>query len=290
MGKLEKIVVGGVPEHFNLPWHNGIESDAFSDAGIDLRYVDFPGGTGAMTKALRASELDVAIALTEGCVADILNGNPSRIVQAYVKSPLLWGIHVANRSGIEQIDQINGKRYAISRFGSGSHLMAIVDAAQRGWSTESMQFVVVKNLAGAREALAQGEADVFFWERFTTSPYVVNGEFRRLDVRETPWPAFVVCVRQQVLEQRGKSISQMLDVVNEQCRKLMKSSLAVETIADRYELDLDQVKQWFSLTQWSTTATSPVEKLDLAISFLKKLKLVPEHEHGVSDVWQAVKV
>ena len=99
-----------------------------------------------------------------------------------------------------------------------------------------------------------------------------------------------MCVRQQVLEQRGKSISQMLDVVNEQCRKLMKSSLAVETIADRYELDLDQVKQWFSLTQWNTTATSPVEKLDLAISFLKKLKLVPEHEHGVSDVWQAVKV
>ena len=288
MGKLEKIVVGGVPEHFNLPWHNGIESGAFSDTGIDLQYVDFPGGTGAMTKALRASELDVAIALTEGCVADILNGNPSRIVQAYVTSPLLWGIHVADGSEIEQIDQINGKRYAISRYGSGSHLMAIVDAAQRGWSTESMQFVVVKNLAGAREALASDEADVFFWERFTSSPFVANGEFRRLDVRETPWPAFVVCVRQQVLEQCGKSISRMLDVVNEQCRQLMESSSAIKTIADRYDLDLDQVKQWFSMTQWSTVSTEPVEKLDLAISFLKKLNLVPDREHGLNDVWQDV--
>ena len=288
MGKLEKIVVGGVPEHFNLPWHNGIESGAFSDTGIDLQYVDFPGGTGAMTKALRASELDVAIALTEGCVADILNGNPSRIVQAYVTSPLLWGIHVADGSEIEQIDQINGKRYAISRYGSGSHLMAIVDAAQRGWSTESMQFVVVKNLAGAREALASDEADVFFWERFTTSPFVANREFRRLDVRETPWPAFVVCVRQQVLEQCGKSISRMLDVVNEQCRQLMESSSAIKTIADRYDLDLDQVKQWFSMTQWSTISTEPVEKLDLAISFLKKLNLVPDRDYGLNDVWQDV--
>jgi len=157
----QKITVGGVPEHFNYPWHTGIESGAFSDAGIDLQYVDYPGGTGAMTKALRSKELDVAVVLTEGCVADILNGNPSRIVQAYVQSPLVWGIHVADGSELTQIDQINGKRYAISRFGSGSHLMAIVDASERGWATDAMQFEVVKNLAGAREALANGTADIF---------------------------------------------------------------------------------------------------------------------------------
>ena len=289
MGTLKKITVGGVPEHFNFPWHTGIESNAFADAGIDLQYVDFPGGTGAMTKALRAKELDVAIVLTEGCVADILNGNPSRIVQAYVQSPLIWGIHVADGSSIDDIEQINGKRYAISRYGSGSHLMAIVDAAQRGWPTDAMQFVVVKNLAGAREALASGEADIFFWERFTTSPFVANGEFRRLGVRETPWPAFVICVRQEVLEQQGEIVSQMLNVINEQCRNLMKSSSAVEEIAQRYELDSDQVAEWFSMTQWSTTVGSPVEKLDVAISFLQKLKLVPDREHRTNDVWHQIK-
>jgi len=286
---IEKLVVGGVPEHFNFPWHTGIESNAFSDAGIDLQYVDFPGGTGAMTKALRSSELDVAIVLTEGCVADVLNGNPSRIVQPYVTSPLVWGIHVADGSELTDIDQIDGKRYAISRFGSGSHLMAIVDAAQRGWSTDSMEFVVVKNLAGAREALANGEADIFFWERFTTSPYVANGEFRRLGVRETPWPAFVVCVRQEVLEHRGASVSRMLHVVNEQCRKLMESDSAIENIAERYELDLEQVAQWFSMTEWCTTLGASVEKLDLAISYLKKLNLVPDDAYGVGDIWQEVK-
>ena len=288
MGTLDKMIVGGVPEHFNFPWHTGIKSDAFSDVGIDLQYVDFPGGTGAMTKALRSGEVDAAILLTEGCVADILKGNPSRIVQAYVTSPLIWGIHVADGSSLDKIDHINGKRYAISRYGSGSHLMAIVDAAQRGWSTDSMQFVVVKNLTGAREALASGQADVFFWERFTTSPFVANKEFRRLGVRETPWPAFVICVRQDVLEQRSEAVSRMLHVVNEQCRKLMESPSSIEEIAERYELDADEVAKWFSMTQWSTSFGTPVEMLDVAISFLQKLNLVPDREHGATDVWHKV--
>ncbi len=288
MGILEKFVVGGVPEHFNFPWHTGIESGAFSDVGVDLQYIDFPGGTGAMTKALRSGEVDAAVVLTEGCVADILNGNASRIVQTYVKSPLIWGIHVAGDSAFDDVDQINGKRYAISRYGSGSHLMAIVDAAQRGWSTDAMQFVVVKNLAGAREALANGDADIFFWERFTTSPFVANGEFRRLGIRETPWPAFVVCVRQEVLEQRDEIVSKILHVVNDQCQKLMDSGAAVDEIARRYELDSDQVAQWFSVTQWNKKFGSPPEKLDLAIRFLRRLNLVPDAERGTGVVLHEV--
>lgn len=292
MQRMTKLTVGGVPEHFNLPWHMGIESGAFSDAGIDLKYIDYPGGTGAMTKALRTSELDVAIVLTEGCVADILNGNPSRIVKTYVQSPLIWGIHVANNSKLEHIDQLNGKRYAISRYGSGSHLMAIVDAAERGWSTEEMQFVVVGNLEGARKALAEGTADIFFWERFTTSPYVApevaNGEFRRLGVRETPWPAFVSCVREEVLEKQNQPISLMLDVITAQCRRLMNDSAAVATIADRYQIDRDQVAQWFVLTQWSTDRTKPDQSLESAIGFLKRLKLVPDRAYRLSEIWAEV--
>ncbi len=290
MKNLTKLAVGGVPEHFNFPWHMGIESGAFTDAGIDLNYIDYTGGTGAMTKALRSGELDVAIVLTEGCVTDILNGNPSRIVQTYVQSPLIWGIHVAYDSTLDQIDRISGKRYAISRYGSGSHLMAIVDAAERGWTTEEMQFVVVGNLEGARKALAEGKADIFFWEKFTTSPYVASsgsmGEFRRLDVRETPWPAFVICVREEVLERQGESISLMLDVINQQCRRLMDDPDAVSTIADRYQLDRDQVAQWFALTQWSTDRTRPDQSLESAIDYLKRLKLVPDRAYRLNEIWR----
>ena len=87
--------VGGVPEHFNLPIHLCIEEGLFAEKGIHVEWVEFPGGTGAMNSALRNDEIDVAIILTEGIIKDIANGNPSKIIQNYVSSPLHWGIHVA---------------------------------------------------------------------------------------------------------------------------------------------------------------------------------------------------
>ena len=167
---------------------------------LDLEYVDVPGGTGAMTRGLQEKELDIAIVLAEGGIASVLKGNPCSIVKTYVESPLIWGIHVAADSDIESIEEIQGKRYAISRFGSGSHLMAIVDASERGWPTDDLKFEKIGNLDGAREALSKGDADIFFWERFTTAPFVDAGEFRRVGERRTLWPAFVVLVRDEVLD------------------------------------------------------------------------------------------
>ncbi|MEP3090154.1 MAG: ABC transporter substrate-binding protein, partial [Nonlabens ulvanivorans] len=39
------IKIGGVPEHFNLPWHFAIEDGAFEKEGIDLQWQDVPEGT-----------------------------------------------------------------------------------------------------------------------------------------------------------------------------------------------------------------------------------------------------
>ncbi len=63
-----------------------------------MRWKDYYGGTGAMCKALRAKEIDLAVILTEGIITDIIGGNKSKIIQTFVKSPLIWGIHVAKDS------------------------------------------------------------------------------------------------------------------------------------------------------------------------------------------------
>ena len=239
------IVVAGVPEHFNLPWHLGLEQGAFAEAGVDLTYRDYPGGTGAMTQALAEQEVDMAVLLTEGAIADLVKRRQTKLVKVYVESPLIWGIHVAADSEIQSISDIQGKRYAISRFGSGSHLMAIVDAAERKWDT-SLNFEVIKNLDGARRALANGDADVFMWEQFTTQPLVDNGEFRRVGIRKTLWPAFVIAVNQSFLDQHAGIVQTALRVINQQSSALMQEANAVSMIAQRYGLRVEQVKQWLS--------------------------------------------
>ena len=59
--------IGGVPEHFSIPWTSG--EQIFQEAGLAMTYEEYPRGTGSMTSALRSGELDIAVALTEGLVA-----------------------------------------------------------------------------------------------------------------------------------------------------------------------------------------------------------------------------
>src|SRR6478609_6742601 len=101
-----KLTIGGVPEHFNIPWHQAIENGEFKNNGIELEWKDYPGGTGAMCADLRNSKLDLAVLLTEGIVADISKGNPSKIIQLFVKTPLIWGIHVPASSSIKKVEDI----------------------------------------------------------------------------------------------------------------------------------------------------------------------------------------
>jgi ABC-type nitrate/sulfonate/bicarbonate transport system substrate-binding protein len=282
---MKTIRVGGVPEHFNLPWHLAIEAGKFSQQSIDLKYQDFPGGTGSLMQALEKDEVDIAVALTQGAVAKIINGNPSRLVKVYVESPLIWGIHVPAGSDIEAVDQIRGRTIAVSRFGSGSHLMSIVDASERGWETNNQKFEVVKNLKGAREALRTGKADVFLWERFTTQPYVDCGEFRRVGIRETAWPAFVVVVREPLIKNHRDIVTRLLGTINNQCQQLMDDPQATSTISKRYELSLPETKEWFSKTTWNVDFERPTSSIVTVLGYLNRLGIVDAPQATPDDVW-----
>ena len=251
MSKLSQFKVGGVPEHFNLPWKKAIEENRFDAHGISISWKDYHGGTGAMTKALRTGELDIAILLTEGIIADIHRGNPSKIVQFYVKSPLRWGIHVGAKSNFTSVNDLENSRAAISRFGSGSHLMAYVNADNYKWDLAKQKFEVVKNLDGGREYLAEGKADYFLWEKFTTKPFVDNGEFRIIGDCPTPWPSFVVAVREELLLTHYNEIEQILKIVNESCSQVKTSDNTVKEIAERYQLKEEDVAVWFNETEWA---------------------------------------
>ena len=282
---VKPIRVGGVPEHFNLPWHLALESGAFTDVGLEVEFIEVPGGTGAMSQMLAENKLDVAILLTEGGVTKILNGASNRLVKAYTNSPLIWGIHVAADSDIQTIEQIQGRKFAISRFGSGSHLMAIVDSAERDWETDEMQFEIVKNLDGAREALAAGTAEVFLWEKFMTKPLVDSGEFRCVGERIVPWPAFVASARREFIESDSERLHRALWVAQESAKSLTEMDNAVDVIAKRFQLQPKDTEKWFAQTQWCFDFACPGTMIEKVIRYLRRLDLVPEKEYDLSEVW-----
>jgi ABC-type nitrate/sulfonate/bicarbonate transport system substrate-binding protein len=243
--------IGGVPEHFNLPWHLAIEEGLFDQQGLSINWKDYPGGTGAMAKDLRSGQLDIAVLLTEGIVADISRGNTAKIVSIFVKSPLIWGIHVPASSPYASIHGLEGKRYAISRMGSGSHLMAFVDARQREWQLNESQLVLVGDMNGAREAFRNNHADIFMWERFMTQPLVDQGEFRRIGECPTPWPCFVIAVRQEILDQYKTEIQRLLQVIYQANTKFMQNPSSPARVSQEFGLTEKDAASWFSKTEWA---------------------------------------
>ncbi len=244
--------IGGVPEHFNYPWYLAFKAKEFRNQNINLRWKDCYGGTGEMCAGLRSGDIDIAVVLTEGIIKDIINGNPSKIVQVFVKSPLLWGIHVDHHSEFQTIEELKDKTVAISRYGSGSQLMAIVNANNQGWNVDELDFKVVQNLSGGIESLTKGEADYFMWEQFTTKPLVDNQTFRRIDSCPTPWPCFVIAVRNEVLATNEEEIKIILDIINRYTRSFKSTPNLSHLLAERYEQKTQDIRSWLKITKWNS--------------------------------------
>ena len=275
------IRVGGVPEHFNLPWHLAIENDHFRKKEIDLEWITYHGGTGQMCKALREEEVDVCVILTEGIIADIVKGNKSKIIGHYINSPLIWGIHTGSNNEIREYHQIFNANYAISRFGSGSHLMAIVDAHSKGHELKKDQFNIINNLDGAIESLKSLETDVFYWEKFMTKPYVDSGQLRRVGEYLTPWPSFVIAAREEFIKTYPQELGDMLTIIRFNCEHFMRATNSIDLVAKRFKLDPSDVEQWFHLTEWSIDNSISSKMIENVIFALKNAGIVDRNEINV---------
>ncbi len=243
--------IAGVPEHFNLPWHLCLENQEFQNENINLEWTDVPEGTGKLCQMLRDGITDIAVILTEGIVKDILAGNPSKIVQVYVDSPLIWGIHVAAKSKFKTISDLENTKVAISRLGSGSQLMAYVNAKNQGWKTDSLQFEIINTIDGAVTALTSETADYFMWEHFMTKPLVDQGIFRRIADCPTPWPCFVIAIRDEILNNNPEALKKVLQIINRTTSEFKEIPSIDKTLASKFHQKIEDIQEWLSVTEWS---------------------------------------
>jgi len=281
-----KIRLGGVPEHFNLPIHLAKEKGIFSSRGVELEWTDFGEGTGQMTKALRDDEVDACILLTEGMIKDIIKGNPSKIISEYVTTPLTWGIHTGVNNSLVNYRDIFDKQYAISRFGSGSHLMAIVDADSKGHRLEKEQFTIIKDINGALPSLDNLDTDVFYWDKYATKPYVDSGQLRRIGEYNTPWPCFVIAATDKILKEHPDTIVRMLRTIHDECDHFMHNEHIISEVSKRYNQKIKDVERWYNSTEWAIHGWVSEKMMRSVIYHLQTAEIIGEDEEIPDLVWK----
>ena len=265
------IKIGGVPEHFNLPWHLAQKDKAFKKQNIDLQWRDFPGGTGAMCHALRNGD----IILTEGIIKDIIDGNSSKIIQTYVESPLIWGIHVDKDSTYRKVNDLKGTTAAISRLGSGSHLMAYINAQQNQWDIEKdLKFNIIQNIEGALTGFKSKTVDYLLWEKFMTKPLVDNGTLRRIGNCLSPWPCFVIAARDEIIENKPEILKSLLEIINTYTRDFKDTEQIEIRISEMYNIQIEDVRSWLEITEWSQCIMDE-ETISNVQRHLLQVKIIP---------------
>jgi ABC-type nitrate/sulfonate/bicarbonate transport system substrate-binding protein len=277
---MKRFKIGGVPEHFNLPWRLCIEENVFKDLGIELHWSDMTGGTGQMIKGLESKSLDIAVLLTEGITQAILKGTQAKIIDIYVNSPLQWGIHIPVDSNVAEEKGLHSANFAVSRMGSGSHLMAYVLGKKFNFAMENISFNVIGDVYGGIWALENHVSDAFLWEKYTTQPFVDKGSCKFLGQIDTPWPCFVVAGRNDVVEKYGGEIHEMLNRVQQRAKKLKDDTHSVQEIAWRYHLQEPSVEQWLKETEWKYSEAPYKEKLASVVAFLLATELITETEQS----------
>ena len=280
------IKIGGVPEHFNLPWQLAIEQQLFEKHNIHVDWNYYAGGTGEMVAALKNNELDLAILLTEGFLSAVSKGLQAVVVKEYISSPLVWGIFTGSHSGIKSVYDESAKKIAISRPGSGSHLMALIHAEQRGESITDYESVEIKSLQGAVHSLVNNETDLFYWEKYTTKAHVESGELKMIGEFSAPWSSFLVTANKSILAEKGEQILTVLALMNDFCIDFVKDFNSTIELQKRFHLTEAEVKTWLAQTIWNTSFSLRKQGLRNAIDSLQKIDAsfaIPDYNSFVAE-------
>lgn len=267
--------IGGVPEHFNIPFRKGIDEGIFSTKNIELHWKDYKGGTGDLVKALESHQIDVGVLLTEGALKASLERKSFKIIQIYVNSPLTWGVYAGAKSTWTSTNDVSNPSFCISRPGSGSQLMAYLLCKREGWNTQNIPFVEIGNFSGALKRFNENPDHLFLWERFMTKPYVDSGTLKKLGEIPTPWPSFCIVANNEIIEENRAALIEILSTISTYTYKFKQNTLeSIDYISSYFDFSISDMKEWIVGTDWNYYLDRPELKLNGVLNFLIEMNLV----------------
>jgi len=276
---MQNFKVGVVPEHFSIPLEEAVKLGIFKKHNLNVELEVFPRGTGSMCRALRQNEIDIAVALTEGIIADIGNSGPDiQICATYVQSPLHWGVWVHPDSQLTTVGDLKNKTFGISRFGSGSHLMVSLIANERHWDiNKDVKYEVKGGLSDLTAGITDHSTDAFLWEKFTTKHCEEQKIVRFLGEVSAPWPSFVITSRKDVVHKDVAAFKAFLAGVQEACHWFETANNNVDLVSHTSKLSTEDSKKWLKETCFSPDGAVSRKMLRETVEMLLKSKILKEH-------------
>jgi len=237
--------IGGVCEYFNYPFLGGFLPD------VDFKVC--AAGSGQMLDLLNKGEIDIALMLTEAAMKAQKTQTDLCILSEYVSSPLHWGVYIspAEKDNWQNLPKI----FAVSRLGSGSHLMANLWAKD---AQDALQFLPVETLDNAIVQMARGEAHFFLWEQTTTLPYVAQGKLHQIDSVQAPWAAFVLVTKQKTFVQKQAEIQALYVQLGSVLQTIQSQEDSIEKMADFFKLPITSLQEAYALLQWVNVFPKPI--------------------------------
>jgi ABC-type nitrate/sulfonate/bicarbonate transport system substrate-binding protein len=175
---------------------------------------------------------------------------------SYLCFLLGWALSAGKNSKHDSIDTLYKTNVAISRYGSGSHIMAFVLADQREWlkkNEKPFDFTVLHNFKAMRDAVNDGSCDYFMWETFTTKPYHDSGEIKRIGQITPPWPAFLFAAHTDLLASDKEGLKRVLGAIQRATQLFMdqKEDESVKHVMRILEYPEEDVRRWFKTVHYA---------------------------------------
>ncbi|KAK6463451.1 hypothetical protein DFJ63DRAFT_334986 [Scheffersomyces coipomensis] len=263
MSSITTLRVAYIPEHFSTPLFLAKQKGYYEQNNLNIEFVKVLEGTGRLVKLLNDGEVDIAIGLTEGFVADLAsdkNQGNYKLIDTYVNSPLLWSISTGSqRDELKEVTDLNSdSSIGVSRIGSGSYVMSFVLSHDLKYTKSFSKFPILSNFKNLRDSvnhkLSNDEnSDAFMWEYFTSKKYYDNNEIKPIGQIYTPWPSWVITVSSKQVETNPEPIKKFLNAINQGIQYFNHhQDEAIEYIYTNLDYSKEDASEWIKTVKFNT--------------------------------------
>ncbi len=160
------------------PANVGQAAGIFDRHGLDLEIAGF-GGDAKLQQAMAADAVDVGLGSGPG-MAFIAKGAPVKAIAAMAGPPLLFAVVVRADGSVKSVDDLKGRKVAISTVGSATNWLMNEVSRQHGWGYDGFVQVPIGENSARIAALKSGAVDACVVEIGSALNFADRGDGRIL--------------------------------------------------------------------------------------------------------------